>query len=102
MEQNGRPRRRFEAPSAPTTLTECARRYHAAALALARMFGVPLTLDFVREYHPAISTIYQRSAPSISNAARWACACPSACSSRRWRLRDLPHPRPSPTAILSP
>jgi hypothetical protein len=58
MAPNGRPRRRFEAPPAPTSLTECARRYHGAALALARTFGVPLTADFVRDYHPAISTIY--------------------------------------------
>jgi hypothetical protein len=62
MDRNGRPRRRLESSSiAPTTLTECARRYHGAALALARTFGVPLTADFVRDYHPAISSIYIES-----------------------------------------
>jgi hypothetical protein len=45
----------------PTTLTECARRYHAAALALSRTFGLPLTLEFVQTYHPAISSIYIES-----------------------------------------
>jgi hypothetical protein len=62
MERNGRPRRRPEAPSGePTTLTECARRYHGAALALARTFGVPLTAKFLQTYHSAISSVYIES-----------------------------------------
>jgi hypothetical protein len=48
-------------PAAKTSITECARRYHAAAAALARTFGVPLTAEFVREYHPAISCVFIES-----------------------------------------
>jgi hypothetical protein len=53
------PRRRAEAPSvAPTSITECARRYHAAAAALAKSFGLPMTTAFLQEYHSAISCVY--------------------------------------------
>jgi hypothetical protein len=43
---------------APTSITECARRYHAAAAALATSFGLPLTAAFVQAYHSAISSVY--------------------------------------------
>jgi hypothetical protein len=53
------PRRRPDTSSgAPTTLTECARRYHACALALAKSLGLPMTAAFLQEYHSAISCVY--------------------------------------------
>jgi hypothetical protein len=48
--------------NAPTpevsSVTECARRYHACAVALARSFGLPMTAAFLQEYHAAISCVY--------------------------------------------
>jgi hypothetical protein len=58
MDRPRPPRRRPEAPEAPTTITECARRYHAAAAALAKSLGLPLTADFLQAYHSAISCVY--------------------------------------------
>jgi hypothetical protein len=58
MERNGKPRRRPEAPSAPTTLTEITRRYYACAVALARAMGVPMTETFMREHRESISCCF--------------------------------------------
>jgi hypothetical protein len=41
-----------------TSVTECARRYHACAVALAKSFGLPMTTAFLQEYHSAISCVY--------------------------------------------
>ncbi len=50
---------RAPAPSVePSTITECARRYHACALALAKSLGLPMTAAFLQEYHSAISCVY--------------------------------------------
>jgi hypothetical protein len=58
MERNGRPRRRPEAPSAPTTLTEITRRYYATAIALSKAMGVPLSETFIREHRESISCCF--------------------------------------------
>ena len=58
MERQGRPRRRPEAPSAPTTLTEITRRYYATALALSKAMGLPLTETFMREHRESISCCF--------------------------------------------
>jgi hypothetical protein len=58
MERTGRPRRRPEAPSAPTTLTEITRRYYACAVALAKAMGVPLSETFLREHRESISCCF--------------------------------------------
>jgi hypothetical protein len=58
MERNGRPRRRPEAPSAPTTLTEITRRYYACAVALAKAMGLPLSETFMREHRESISCCF--------------------------------------------
>ena len=59
MELSARtPRRRPEAPSAPTTLTEIARRYYTCAVALSKAMGLPLTGMFVREHRESISCCF--------------------------------------------
>jgi hypothetical protein len=58
MERHGRPRRRPEAPSAPTTLTEITRRYYATAIALSKAMGVPLSETFIREHRESISCCF--------------------------------------------
>jgi hypothetical protein len=58
MAKSGPPRRRPEAPSAPTTLTEIARRYYACAVALAKAMGLPLTETFLREHRESISCCF--------------------------------------------
>jgi hypothetical protein len=58
MEGNGRPRRRPDAPSAPTTLHEITRRYYATALALARAMELPPTETFMREHRESISCCF--------------------------------------------
>ena len=58
MERNGRPRRRPDVPSAPTTLTEIARRYYATAIALSKAMGVPLSETFIREHRESISCCF--------------------------------------------
>jgi hypothetical protein len=55
MERHRTPRRRPEAPSAPTTLTEITRRYYATAIALSKAMGPPLTETFMREHRESIS-----------------------------------------------
>jgi hypothetical protein len=52
------PRRRPDAPSAPTTLTEIARRYYATAIALAMAMGVPMSETFLREHRESISCCF--------------------------------------------
>jgi hypothetical protein len=53
------PRRRPEAPSAPTTtITELARRYHSCAVALATSLGLPLTEAFLRDHRESVSSIF--------------------------------------------
>jgi hypothetical protein len=61
MPPNGKPRRRFEASSAPTTLTEITRRYYATAIALARAMGLPLSEQFIRDYRESISACFIES-----------------------------------------
>jgi hypothetical protein len=51
-------RKRPDAPSAPTTLTEIARRYYACAIALSTAMGVPLTETFLREHRESISCCF--------------------------------------------
>jgi hypothetical protein len=58
MARNGTPRRRPDAPSAPTTLTEIARRYYACAIALAKAMGLPMSETFVREHRESISCCF--------------------------------------------
>ena len=58
MDRPRTPRRRPEAPSAPTTLTEITRRYYACAVALAKAMGLPLTETFLREHRESISTCF--------------------------------------------
>jgi hypothetical protein len=58
MERHGRSRRRPEAPRAPTTLTEIARRYYATAIALSKAMGVPLSATFIREHRESISCCF--------------------------------------------
>jgi hypothetical protein len=72
MGRNRPPRRRPEAPSAPTTITELARRYHSCAVALARSLGIPMSETFLLQFHNAISSIFiasdragVRLAPSV-------------------------------------
>jgi hypothetical protein len=62
MERNGRPRRRFEAPSVePTTITEIARRYYATAIALAKAMGVPMSETFLQAHRESISCCFIES-----------------------------------------
>ena len=77
MDRNGRPRRRPEAPSAPTTLTEIARRYYACAVALAKAMGLPMTEDFC-------ASIAKASRAALSKPAKRECGCRRRSSSRRW------------------
>ena len=58
MERTGRPRRRPEAPRAPTTLTEITRRYYACAVALAKAMGVPMSETFMKEHRESISCCF--------------------------------------------
>jgi hypothetical protein len=58
MERHRTPRRRPEAPSAPTTLHEITRRYYACAIALAKAMGVPLSETFIREHRESISCCF--------------------------------------------
>jgi hypothetical protein len=58
MAKPGTPRRRPEAPSAPTTLTEITRRYYACAVALAKAMGVPMSETFLREHRESISCCF--------------------------------------------
>jgi hypothetical protein len=58
VDRNGRPRRRPDAPSVPTTITELARRYHSCAVALSRALGIPMSETFVLQFHNAISSIF--------------------------------------------
>jgi hypothetical protein len=58
MDRNGRPRRRVEAPSAPTTLTEITRRYYATAVALAKAMGVPMSETFLQAHRESISCCF--------------------------------------------
>jgi hypothetical protein len=61
MERHRTPRRRPEAPSAPTSLHEITRRYYACAVALAKAFGVPCTETFIKEHRESISCCYIES-----------------------------------------
>jgi hypothetical protein len=58
MDRPRTPRRRPEAPNAPTTLTEIARRYAACAHALAKAFGLPMSETFLREHRESISCCF--------------------------------------------
>jgi hypothetical protein len=58
MPRPGTPRRRLEAPSAPTTLTEITRRYYVCAVALSKVMGLPLTDTFMREHRESISRCF--------------------------------------------
>jgi hypothetical protein len=51
-------RKRPDAPSAPTTLTEIARRYYACAIALSKAMGVPMSETFLREHRESISCCF--------------------------------------------
>jgi hypothetical protein len=44
----------------PTTITECARRYHACAVALSQTLGVPLA-EVLTQYHTAVASVYIES-----------------------------------------
>ncbi len=52
------PRRRPDAPSAPTTLTEITRRYYACAVALAKAMGLPMSETFLREHRESVSCCF--------------------------------------------
>ena len=58
MTQNGRPRRRSEPPSVPTSLHEITRRYVATALALSKAMGLPWTEEFIRQHRESITTCF--------------------------------------------
>ena len=58
MDRPRSPRRRTEAPSAPTSLHEITRRYYACAVALAKAMGLPLTETFLREHRESISCCF--------------------------------------------
>ena len=58
MTKSGTPRRRPEAPSAPTSLHEITRRYYACAVALAKAMGVPMSETFLREHRESISCCF--------------------------------------------
>jgi hypothetical protein len=61
MERNGRPRRRLEASSAPTSLHEITRRYYATAIALAKAMGVPMSETFLQAHRESISCCFIES-----------------------------------------
>jgi hypothetical protein len=61
MDRPRTPRRRLEAPEAPTTLHEITRRYYATALALAKAMGLPLTEQFILQHRESISTCFIES-----------------------------------------
>jgi hypothetical protein len=58
MARPNTPRRRPEAPSAPTTLHEITRRYYACAIALAKAMSVPMSETFMREHRESISCCF--------------------------------------------